>query len=61
MSAIRFAVRATVHSTLQAMPMQLVFGCDAIFNIMNKTDWKYLQECKQEQIDKKLPEYHVWN
>ena len=52
MSAIRFAIRAMVHSTLQAMPMQLVFGHDAIFNIMHKTDWKYLWECKQEWIDK---------
>ena len=52
MSAIRFAVRATVHSTLQATPMQLVFGRDAIFNIMHKADWKYLRERKQERIDK---------
>eukprot|EP00957_Ditylum_brightwellii_P163745 12466150-Ditylum_brightwellii.AAC.1 len=28
--ALRFATRATVHTTMQATPMQLVFGRDAI-------------------------------
>jgi hypothetical protein len=31
--AAMFAVRATYHTTLQASPMQLVFGQDAILNV----------------------------
>ena len=52
LSAIRFAVRSTVHSTLQATPMQLVFGRDAIFNILHKANWRYIQERKQRIINK---------
>ena len=33
LSATMFATRATVHTTLQKKPMQLVFGRDAILNI----------------------------
>ena len=32
LAATMFAVRATYHTTLQASPMQLVFGRDAILN-----------------------------
>eukprot|EP00957_Ditylum_brightwellii_P087886 6693141-Ditylum_brightwellii.AAC.1 len=30
LSAVRFATRATVHTTMQATPMHLVFGRDSI-------------------------------
>jgi hypothetical protein len=33
LAATMFAVRATCHTTLQASPMQLAFGRDAILNI----------------------------
>ena len=33
LSSVMFALRATYHTTLQATPMQLVFGRDAILNI----------------------------
>ena len=33
LAATMFAVRATYHTILQAYPMQLVFGRDAILNI----------------------------
>eukprot|EP00957_Ditylum_brightwellii_P080001 6083690-Ditylum_brightwellii.AAC.1 len=33
LSAVRFATRATVNTTMQANPMQLVFGKDATLNI----------------------------
>ena len=33
LAATMFAVRTTYHTTLQASPMQLVFGRDAILNI----------------------------
>ena len=38
-SATMFAVCATYHTTLQAYPMQLVFGQDKILNIKHIADW----------------------
>ena len=38
LSAIRFATRATVHTTMQATPMQLVFGRDAILNVKHEAN-----------------------
>ena len=32
LAAVMAAVRSTYSTTTQAMPMQLVFGCDAIIN-----------------------------
>jgi hypothetical protein len=45
------AVRATYHTTLQASPMQLVFGRDAILNIKHITDWEHINERKQAKIN----------
>ena len=39
LAATMFAVGATYHTTLQASPMQLVFGQDAILNIKHVSDW----------------------
>ena len=52
LSAIMFAMRATVHTTNQATPMQLVFGRDALMNIKFKADWNYIRQRKQEIINK---------
>ena len=38
--ATMFAVRETYHTTLQASPMLLVFGRDAILNIKHVVDWE---------------------
>eukprot|EP00957_Ditylum_brightwellii_P104394 7950781-Ditylum_brightwellii.AAC.1 len=38
LSAMRFATRATVYTTLQATPMQLVLGIDAILNVKHKAN-----------------------
>jgi transposase InsO family protein len=38
-AATMFALRATIHTTLQATPSQLVFGRDAILNVQYKADW----------------------
>ena len=38
-----FALRATVHTTTQATPMQLVFGRDAILNVQFEADWEYIK------------------
>ena len=46
-----FAVRATYHTTLQASPMQLVFGRDAILNIKHVADWKHIRQRKQLRIN----------
>ena len=37
--ATMFAVCTTYHATLQASPMQLVVGQDAILNIKHVADW----------------------
>eukprot|EP00957_Ditylum_brightwellii_P206446 15348440-Ditylum_brightwellii.AAC.1 len=38
LSASRFATRAMVHTTLQATPMQLVFGRDALLNVNHEAN-----------------------
>ena len=52
LSATMFATRATVHTTLQKNPMQLVFGRDAILNISHDACWKIIKDKKQKQIIK---------
>jgi hypothetical protein len=51
LAATMFAVRATYHTTLQASPMQLVFGRDAILNVNHITDWEHIRQRKQERIN----------
>ena len=51
LSATMFALRATVHTTTQATPMQLVFGRDAILNVQFEADWKYIKDRKQKIIN----------
>ena len=46
-----FAIRATYHTTLQASPMQLVFGQDAILNINHVADWEHIRQRKQLWIN----------
>ena len=50
LSAVAFAVRATVHTTSRATPMQTVFGRDAILNITHRANWKYIQDQKRKLI-----------
>ena len=42
LAATMFAVRVTYHTTLQASPMQLVFGRDTILNIKHVADWEHI-------------------
>ena len=51
LSAVMFAIRSTYHTTLEATPMQLVFGRDAILPIFHIADWKYIQDKKQRLIN----------
>ena len=46
-----FAVRATYHTTLQASPMQLVFGRDFILNIKHVSDREHIRQHKQLRIN----------
>jgi hypothetical protein len=50
LSAVAFAMRATLHTTLRATPMQLVFNRDAIHNIRFEADWQYIKERRQRVI-----------
>jgi hypothetical protein len=50
LSAVAFAMRATVHTTLNATPSQLVFQRDAIHNIGFQADWQYIKSRKQKLI-----------
>ena len=52
LSAVIFAMRSTVHTTLQATPMQLVFGHDAIMNLMFDANWQLIKQRKQNLINK---------
>jgi hypothetical protein len=52
LSAVGFAMRATVHTTTCATPSQLVFNRDAIHNISFKADWNYIKNQKQQLINK---------
>jgi hypothetical protein len=50
LSAIRQAIRSTVHTTSRATPTQLVFGRNAILNVSFKANWQYIKERKQRLI-----------
>ena len=50
LSAVGFAMRATVHTTMRATPAQLVFGRDAIHNIRFEADWQFIKERRQNVI-----------
>eukprot|EP00957_Ditylum_brightwellii_P036247 2745857-Ditylum_brightwellii.AAC.1 len=39
LSAVMFALQSTMHMTHKATPMQLVFGRDAMLNIMYLANW----------------------
>ena len=47
LAATMFVVRATYHKTLQASPMELVFGRDAILNIKHVADWEDIWQRKK--------------
>ena len=51
LSAVMFAVQSTYHTTLEASPMQLVFGRDAILPIFHQADWQYIKAKKQRLMN----------
>jgi len=52
LQAVSFAIRSTVHTTVRATPMQLVFGRDSILPIRHVADWNYIKNRKQSSINK---------
>ena len=50
LSALAFAMRATVHTTTRATPSQLVFNRDAIHNVGFEADWLYIKDRKKRII-----------
>ena len=50
LSAVGFAMRATVHTTTRATPAQLVFGRDAIHQTRFQADWNFIKARKQRVI-----------
>jgi len=52
LASVMFATRATIHTTLQATPSQLVFGRDAILNTRLEADWNIIRQRKQNMIQK---------
>ena len=52
LSSIAWAIRASHHSTLDATPVQLVFGRDMLFNLKSLINWKELTLKKQLQVNK---------
>ena len=51
LAATMFAVRVTYHTTLQASPMQIVFGQDAVLKITYVADWEHVEQRKQLRIN----------
>lgn len=51
LAAVGFATRATVHTTLNATPSQLVFGRDAMLNAEFNADWELIRLRKQQRIN----------
>lgn len=54
LSACLFATRAAIHGTLKATPGSLAFGRDMILDIPILTDWKLIQDNRQQMVDKTL-------
>ena len=52
LAAVSFAITATVHTTTQYTPTQLVFGRDHILNLKQEIDWKRVKENKSTLIQK---------
>ena len=52
LASTMFALRATVHTTTQYTPAQLIFGRDSIMNRSHDVDWKTIRKRKQDLINK---------
>jgi transposase InsO family protein len=50
LSAAAYAIRSTVHTTLEASPAQLVFGRDMLLPITFRANWARIRERRQEEM-----------
>jgi hypothetical protein len=50
LAPVMAGVQSMYSTTTQAMPMQLVFGCDAILNMKFAADWNFIRQCKKQLI-----------
>ena len=50
LSSVAWAIRASYHSTLQAMLAQIVFGRDMLFNMKKVINWQLITKNKRKQI-----------
>jgi hypothetical protein len=50
LSTTAFAVRSTLHTTLQDAPGQLVFGRDMVLNIKHEANWENIHVQNQNII-----------
>ena len=55
LNAAAWAIRSTVHTTLDATPGQLVFGRDMLLPIQIKADWAQIRQRKQDIINVNNP------
>ena len=46
LASTMFALRATVHTTTQQTPAQLVFEQDSMLNIRHKVNWHLIKKSK---------------
>ncbi|CAJ1968304.1 unnamed protein product [Cylindrotheca closterium] len=51
LSAVALPTQATIHTTLNATPSQLVFGRDAMLDIEFHADWNAIKTRKQKDIN----------
>ena len=51
LAATMFSVRVNYHATLQASPMQILFGRYAILNIKHVAKWEHIWQRKQLRIN----------
>jgi hypothetical protein len=50
LAAVTFALHSTYHTTLHAMPGQLVFGRDMVLNVQHWADWTAIKAHKEQLI-----------
>ena len=54
LASTMFALRATVHTTTQYTPAQLIFGRNSIINRHHNVDWEIIRKHKQDLINKSI-------
>ena len=50
LASVAWAVRSTIHTTLNATPGQLVFGRDMIFHDTYKANWQLIHSRKEKEM-----------